>query len=123
MKKMGYCLIILISILLLQACSTATTSKALTKGVNEFDYQQYQAAFTDLLPLAEQGNAQAQYAVGYLYYNGLGVVKDFKSAVFWFNKAADQGNAKAKKALAMISTAKASEPFQAPVAVSTALES
>lgn len=118
MKKIICCLI---SVLLLQACSTATT-KAFTKGANEFNQQQYQAAFTDLLPLANQGDAQAQYAVGYLYYNGLGVDKNFKLAVFWFNKAANQGNAKAQKALTMIDAAKASEPFPAPAAVSATLE-
>lgn len=110
----------LIMLVMLQACSTSTESKALTKGASEFDNQQYQSAFADLLPVARQGDAEAQYAVGYLYYNGLGVAKDFNSAVSWFNKAADQGNAKAKKALAMMDAAKASEPFPAPAALTAA---
>lgn len=110
------CLMLLVSTLLLQACSTATPSP-LSKGAAEFDQQEYQAAFTDLLPLAQKGDAQAQYAVGYLYYNGLGVSRDFKLAQSWFQKAAAQGNAKAKKALSMIEEAKASETFQAPPAL------
>ncbi len=110
-KIVVYCLIVVISLLLLQACSTTSPT---AKGAAEFKKQDYNAAFTDLLPLAQKGDPQAQYAVAYLYYNGLGVDKDFKLAESWFQKAADQGNAKAQKALDMIADAKASESFKAP---------
>lgn len=104
--------------LLLSACSTTSP---VDKGAAEFNQKDYRAAFADLLPQAQKGNSQAQYAVGYLYYNGLGVDKDLQQAQVWFHKAADQGNAKAVKALDMISEAKASEPFPAPPGVLDAM--
>ena len=112
MKK--YYLVGLISLFLLQACSTTEHSAALNQGQVAFNKQDYHVAFSDLLPVAQKGNPDAQYAVGYMYYNGLGVDKDFNSAQFWFHSAADQGNVKAQKALAMIKDAAQSELFPAP---------
>ena len=42
---------------------------------------------------AEKGDARAQASLGQLYSLGIGVEKNFKEAVKWFQKAADQGNA------------------------------
>jgi TPR repeat protein len=55
-------------------------------------YQQYITA-------AKQGNAGAQYVIGYCYVKGDGVTKDATQAVSWFRKAADQGLAEAQNAL------------------------
>jgi TPR repeat protein len=43
-------------------------------------------------PLAEQGDADAQYRLGVLYANGYGVPKDYVQARQWYEKAAAQGN-------------------------------
>jgi TPR repeat protein len=48
---------------------------------------------------AEQGYAKAQYNLGCMYENGLGVTQDFVEAVKWFRKAAEQGFASAQKNL------------------------
>ena len=45
---------------------------------------------------AEQGDAQAQFKLGLMHYNGEGWPQDFKQAFFWFSKAAEQGNAEAQ---------------------------
>ncbi len=45
---------------------------------------------------ADQGDASAQYNLGFCYANGAGVDKDDKEAVRWYRKAADQGNADAQ---------------------------
>ena len=42
-------------------------------------------------PLAEQGNAMAQFNLGHMYANGYGVPENDKTAVKWFTKAAEQG--------------------------------
>ena len=42
---------------------------------------------------ADQGDANAQTNLGYLYANGQGVAQDFAQAMTWYRKAADQGNA------------------------------
>jgi len=45
---------------------------------------------------AEAGDANAQYHLGWMYYYGEGVLKNFTEAVKWFRRAADQGNANAQ---------------------------
>jgi hypothetical protein len=45
---------------------------------------------------AEQGNADAQRALGFCYDNGEGVTQDKVAAVKWYRKAADQGDAVAQ---------------------------
>ena len=42
-------------------------------------------------PLAEQGNANAQYNLGTFYDNGLGVPQDKVRAYMWFSLSATQG--------------------------------
>ena len=48
------------------------------------------------LPLAEQGNANTQFNLGNMYYEGKGVKQDYAEAVKWYRKAAEQGNANAQ---------------------------
>ena len=57
--------------------------------------QDYATAMRTWLPLAQSGNAPAQYHVGVMYANGQGAPRDDHQAVFWYRKAADQGNASA----------------------------
>jgi hypothetical protein len=42
-------------------------------------------------PLAEQGDAVAQYNLGFIYTNGQGVPQDDVAAASWYRKAAEQG--------------------------------
>ena len=44
-------------------------------------------------PLAERGNAEAQFNLGVMYQIGYGVAQDYKTAVKWFTLAAEQGAA------------------------------
>lgn len=53
--------------------------------------QDFATALDILLPLAEQGDAQAQVAIGILYARGHGVPQDGERAVEWYTKAAQQG--------------------------------
>jgi TPR repeat protein len=46
--------------------------------------------------IAKQGNADAQNNLGAVYANNKGTLKDAKQAVYWYQKAADQGYAKAQ---------------------------
>ena len=45
---------------------------------------------------AEQGEAEAQFGLGVMYDNGIGVPKDEVEAVKWYRKAAERGNANAQ---------------------------
>ena len=51
---------------------------------------------------AEQGYANAQYNLGWMYANGEGVSKDDNEAVKWYRKAAEQGDAHAQNSLGMM---------------------
>jgi TPR repeat protein len=48
---------------------------------------------------AKQGNADAQYNLGWMYANGLGVEQNDAAAAKWFGKAAEQGDKDAQNAL------------------------
>ena len=52
--------------------------------------------FDTLTKLAEQGDASAQFKLGLLYKEGLGVPQDDAEAVNWYRKAAEQGHADAQ---------------------------
>jgi len=88
----------------LNASSGTTEAKpiaTLTEGKASFLAKNYKVAYQQLLPLAQQGNADAQYAVGYMLYYGKGVDRNEAKARDWMNKAAAQGQPAAKKAVIM----------------------
>ena len=53
-------------------------------------------AYESLMPLAEQGDADAQYLIGLMYAEGQGVPQDYEAAIRWYRLATDQGHAKAQ---------------------------
>ena len=55
-----------------------------------------------LRKIAEQGDVNAQYALGNCYYNGNGVNKDEAEAAKWYSEAAKQGNKDAVERLRKI---------------------
>jgi TPR repeat protein len=59
----------------------------------------YAKAYAEWLPLARQGNADAQHNLGLMYRNGHGVPQNYAEAVRWYRLAADQGNAIAQSNL------------------------
>ena len=56
----------------------------------------FAAAMAFLRPLAEEGNAKAEFHLGRMYAFGQGVGQDPREAIAWYRKAADQGNADAE---------------------------
>ena len=50
----------------------------------------------ELKSLAQQGNAAAQYNLGIMYGEGLGVPQNYNEAFKWFSQAAGQGLAQAQ---------------------------
>lgn len=62
---------------------------------------EYKDAIEALQPLAESGDAMAQYGLGVLYRTGgKDMPADGNQAIAWFTKAADQGQAGAMRELA-----------------------
>ena len=56
----------------------------------------------ELKQKAEQGDADAQYNLGLMYYNGEGVPQDDTEAVRWWRAAAEQGFANAQSNLGVM---------------------
>ena len=65
-------------------------------GVAAYQRGDYAMAMRLWLPLAEQGNARAQYILGLNYAKGQGVPQDYAEAANWYRKAAEQGDADAQ---------------------------
>ena len=80
----------------------AIPSATIEEGKASFLAKKYKLAYQQLLPLAEEGNSDAQYAVAYMLYYGKGVARDEIIAHDWMKKAADQGQPAAKKAVAVM---------------------
>ncbi len=72
------------------------------EGVAAYKQGDYATALREWRPLAEQGVAEAQSRLGFMYTFGEGVSQDHAEAVKWYRKAAEQGNAKAQKYLGLI---------------------
>ena len=83
---------------------------AWNKGVAAYKRGDFATALRELQPLAEQGHADAQHALGRIYdqtlaryhYKELNVPQDYKTAVQWFRRAAEQGYAEAQASLSMM---------------------
>jgi len=74
----------------------------LKHGIESFQVQDYRQAFIRLLPEAKAGQPDAQYAIGYMYYYGQGVIENRKKAWYWINRAAVGGQPDAQNAMAIL---------------------
>jgi TPR repeat protein len=71
-------------------------------GMAAANAHDYATAVQIWRPLADEGSADAQNALGVMYDNGFGVAQDHAAAAAWFKKAADQGNAAGEFDLALV---------------------
>ena len=84
---------------LLLACTMpawADNEAQFKQAMTAYEAGHYSQALRLLQPLAQQGDAKAQYNLGLLYENGWGVTQNYKKAVAWYQKAANQGIAEAQ---------------------------
>jgi uncharacterized protein len=68
----------------------------LEDGKAAFIKGEYQKAFSLLYPLAEGGDTFAQTNIGYMLSQGIGVGKNEKEAIKWYEKAALKGDSNAQ---------------------------
>ena len=92
MKKLFIIPVLLFSLLLGVPCYSADFNKGLTAAQNG----DFATALKEWKPLAEQGDAIAQFNLALMYTNGDGVPQDYKEAVRWYRLAAEQGYANAQ---------------------------
>jgi len=71
--------------------ATPCLAGQLEDGVFAAKHRDYAQAIRLLIPLAEGGDAAAQFNVGALYEHGRGVPQDPAQAVDWYRRSADQG--------------------------------
>ncbi len=74
----------------------AAVSGPLEDGLGAYNSGDYATALRLWRPLAEQGNAAAQYNLGNIYYSGQAVPQDYAEAAKWYRLAAEQGQANAQ---------------------------
>ena len=74
----------------------AVAAGPLEDGVAAYREKAYTKAAELWRPLAESGDAAAQYLLGSLYVEGNGVEQNDATALLWFQRAADQGDAAAQ---------------------------
>jgi hypothetical protein len=78
------------------APSNATSSEELLKQAKgAYDRKDYAAAMAFYRKLADHGDAQAQFEIGWMYQKGLGVPEDYAQARAWYEKSAQQGDERA----------------------------
>lgn len=82
------------------ACAPGLSAADLEAGQRALGRSDYAAALKELRPLAERGNAEAQFSLGQMYSYGRGVSKDEAEAARWYREAARQGHARARRVLA-----------------------
>ena len=96
MRSLCRGLIITLMLLFLGACAFKGLGYA--EGIASFQRQDYRQAFIRLKPEAKRGQPDAQYAVGYMYYYGQGVVENREKAKYWIIEAASHGQPDAIRA-------------------------
>jgi len=72
-------------------CNVAVAG--LTEGLDALRKNDFATAVKELRPLAERGDAEAQYRVGLMYEFGKGYPQDKAQGIAWFRKAAAQNHA------------------------------
>lgn len=105
MNKINHWLIVLLlccTTFIMVSCTSPKMAQELGQGKRDFEEGYFKKSFKELLPLAVKGNAEAQYAVGYMYYYGYGVTQDAESGAFWIRQSAEQHYQPAIKALPML---------------------
>ena len=84
-------------------CWSFSSAKAdFSTAESYFSQKDYSRAFSEFLPLANEGDFRSQYYIGYLYLNGLGVTQDVKEAVRFLNMSSDQNYDMAQSLLAFL---------------------
>jgi hypothetical protein len=90
----------LLSISALLCCNAAIAG--LSEGYEALIRKDYATAIKQYRPLAERGNAEAQYRIGRMYEFGQGVPQDKAQGIAWIRKAAAQNHADAQQELGFI---------------------
>lgn len=76
--------------------SVSAASTDVQRGSEALNRKDYASALNWFQKGADLGNPIAQFNIGWMYRDGLGVKQDYAQALSWFQRAAAQGNAPAQ---------------------------
>ena len=63
------------------------------EGFAAYRQKNYAVAIAEFKEAATKGDAKAQFGLGFMYFEGLGVTQNYPEALKWFRLVAEQGNA------------------------------
>lgn len=99
--RLIYPVVALVGVLLISGCAHHDGAH---HGGHDFAAKNYGLTYEQVREAAQDGDADAQYALGYMYYYGQNVTRNGKQARFWIAKAAAQNHQQAIRALKMMGT-------------------
>ena len=88
-KKLTF--LLALTFLFLFSGSSVVFADDFQDGVDAYKRKDYKTAYKLWLPLAEQGNAKAQYNLGVMYAKGRGFPQDYILAHMWLNLSGANG--------------------------------
>ncbi len=97
LKKMKRLIQIFLILMALVGCSSQ-----FNEGMDAFKQKDYKVAFDKWKPLAEEGHDDAQYKIGKLYREGLGVGVNYVEAYKWYYIVAKKGYGGGAKYMKML---------------------
>lgn len=77
-------------------------SENLDDAVEAMQRGDFAQAYCIMRPLAESGDAESQYNLGWMYLNGYGLRVDESKALAWWTKASEQGDTEASFSIGML---------------------
>ncbi len=86
----------------LAAAFSEVAAKDLDDAVDAMRIGDFAEAYCIMRPLAESGDADSQYNIGWMYLNGYGLRVDDSLALEWWQKASQQGHTDASFSIGML---------------------
>src|SRR5262245_23208648 len=93
---------VLLAVFLLVTCVTGAGAVPADDAISADQRGDYVMAARLFRHLANQGNADAQSILGWMYVKGEGVAQDLQEGAKWYRKAAKQGHAKSQLVLGLM---------------------
>ena len=85
-----------------QLFSSQLAAKDLNDAVEAMRTGDFAEAYCIMRPLAESGDADSQYNIGWMYLNGYGLRVNDSLALEWWEKASEQGHSDASFSIGML---------------------
>src|SRR5438045_9738258 len=92
----------LVAAILAAALAAPLSAQSVKAGIEAWQRADYSAAVGIWRPLAEGGDADAQFNLGQAYRLGRGVQLDLAAAKIWFGRAARNGHLDAETTLGLL---------------------